>query len=67
VTGTEWLLWVGSLWSAWLAFVATDVPGLCARAANLLRQQHLPHWARHGHTPPADDTHHGRHARKDHA
>lgn len=62
MTGVEWLLWIGSLWSAWLVFCFTDLPGLCTRAANLLRQHHTPHWARHGHAPPPDqEPDHGRH------
>lgn len=58
----EGLLWAASVWSAWLAFVAIDVPILLSRAANRLRQHHTPHWARHGHAPPPDqEPDHGRH------
>jgi len=65
VSATEWLLWLASVWAVFLAFAAVDVPALLGRAANQLRQQHTPHWARHGHTPPPDDTdpQHGRKTR----
>lgn len=62
----EGLLWAAIVWALFLAFAAIDVPTLVGRAANHLRQQHIPHWARHGHAPPADDPpapHHGRHAK----
>lgn len=49
---TEALLWVATVWAVFLAFVIVDVPDLLGRAAGHLRQQHLPHWARHGHAPP---------------
>lgn len=64
-SATEWLLWLASVWTLFLAFVVIDVPALTARAADRLRRQHIPHWARHGHKPPPDDTTptHGRHAR----
>ncbi|MFS8200515.1 hypothetical protein ACLVWQ_17735 (plasmid) [Streptomyces sp. CWNU-52B] len=66
MTGIEWLLWAATVWAAWLAFVVTDVPALVARAADRLRQQHTPHWARHGHTPPDDHPapQHHRHTRR---
>ncbi len=58
----EWLLWLASAWSAFLVYVLVDGPDLVTRAANHLRQQQLPHWARHGHVPPDDDpVPHGRH------
>ncbi|MGW2908797.1 hypothetical protein ACWC91_41505 [Streptomyces sp. NPDC001204] len=60
---TGWLVWLGSVWAVFFAFAASDVPDLLGRAANLLRQQYLPHWARHGHAPPPDPAPHGRHAR----
>ncbi len=60
---TEWLLWLAAVWAAFLAFVAVDVPALLGRAADRLRQHHIPHWARHGHAPPADVPMHGRHAK----
>lgn len=65
MTAVAWLLWLASLWALFLAFVVIDVPTLTARAADRMRQQQLPHWARHGHTPPPDGTtpKHGRHAR----
>ncbi|MFG2307628.1 hypothetical protein ACGFS9_02895 [Streptomyces sp. NPDC048566] len=60
-----WLLWLSSVWAAWLMFVFVDAPTLLGRAANLLRQQHIPHWARHGHAPPpSDPAPRGRHIRK---
>lgn len=59
MTGVEWLLWAATVWAAWLAFCFTNAPILLGRAANRLRQQRLPHWARHGHAPPGDE--HGRH------
>jgi hypothetical protein len=67
VTGLDLLLWVSSIWSAWLLFIYVDAPIFLSWAANRLRRQHLPHWARHGHTPPDDepDQEHGRHARMD--
>jgi hypothetical protein len=55
VTAVEWLLWLASVWSTFLVYVLIDGPDLCARLAHHMRQQHLPHWARHGHLPPADD------------
>lgn len=61
---TEGLLWAATVWTIFFAFAAIDVPTLVGRAANHLRQQHMPHWARHGHVPPDDDDpaeHHGRH------
>lgn len=62
MTGIEWLLTGASVWAVFLAFVAVDVPGLVFRAAGHLRQQHLPHWARHGHAPPPENPPpHGRH------
>lgn len=60
---TEWLLWAATVWAAFLAFVFVDAPILLGRAAGRLRQHNLPHWARHGHTPPDDDTPHARHAK----
>ncbi|MFR0351828.1 hypothetical protein [Streptomyces sediminimaris] len=59
---TTWLLWVACVWAVFMAYAASNLPDLLARAATHLRQQHLPHWARHGHPPP-DDRHHGRHAK----
>lgn len=65
MSAVEWLLAIASGWAVFLAFAMVDVPGLVFRAAGHLRQQHLPHWARHGHAPPAGDPDppHGRHAR----
>lgn len=65
MSGVAWLLWIASVWAAFLVFVATDMPTLLSRAANHLRQQHLPHWARHGHAQPDDKPapQHHRHAR----
>jgi hypothetical protein len=56
VNATEWLVWGAIVWALFLAFVAVDIPTLLGRAAGHLRQQHTPHWARHGHVPPPDDT-----------
>lgn len=63
MTAIEALLWLASVWSTFLAYVLVDGPDLCARAARHMRQKHLPHWARLGHIPPADDPAppHGRH------
>lgn len=64
---TEALLWVATVWAVFLAFVIVDVPDLLGRAVGHLRQQHLPHWARHGHVPPAEAAvvpAHGRHAHR---
>lgn len=55
----EGLVWAATAWAVFLAFVFVDLPDLLGRAANHLRQHHTPHWARHGHAPPADE--HGRH------
>lgn len=65
----EGLLWAATVWSVFFLFCLFDVPTLLGRAANQLRQQHTPHWARHGHVPPADDPdpQHGRHAKTHHA
>ena len=62
---TEWLLWIACAWAVFMTYCASDLPDLLARAANRLRQQHLPHWARHGHAPPETPVApaHGRHAR----
>ncbi|MFJ2259515.1 hypothetical protein ACIOKD_14435 [Streptomyces sp. NPDC087844] len=63
---TEWLLWMACCWAVFLGYAASNLPILLGRMTAHLRQQHLPHWARHGHTPPSDEApHHGRHARKD--
>lgn len=63
MSGTEALLWVATVWAAFFLFVLFDGPILLERAAYRLRQQHIPHWARHGHAPPDDDPvpQHGRH------
>ncbi|NUP16591.1 MAG: hypothetical protein HOZ81_10880 [Streptomyces sp.] len=63
MTGLEWLLWLASVWAVFFLFALFDVPILLERAANRLRRQHLPHWARHGHAPPTDAVPHGRHAK----
>jgi hypothetical protein len=65
VTAIEWLLWVLTVWAVFLLFALFDAPILLERAANRLRRQHLPHWARHGHVPPTGEPaqHHGRHAK----
>jgi hypothetical protein len=62
----EVLLWAATVWAVFLAFVIVDVPDLVSRGAERLRQHHLPHWARHGHAPPADAPPHGRHAKTTH-
>jgi len=70
VTAIERLLWLASAWSVFFLFLLFDVPTLLERTADQLRQQHTPHWARHGHAPPPDDTtpqQHGRHAWRDNA
>lgn len=53
---TEWLVWGATVWAVLLAFAVVDLPCLLGRAAGHLRQQHIPHWARLGHVPPADTT-----------
>ncbi|GAA5033033.1 hypothetical protein [Streptomyces siamensis] len=62
----EGLVWASTVWAVFLAFAITDVPDLLDRAATRMRQQHLPHWARHGHTPPPHNIapKHRRHARR---
>ncbi|MFI8294476.1 hypothetical protein ACIGCZ_00865 [Streptomyces nigra] len=60
----EVLLWAASVWAVFLAFAMVDVPTQLGRVATHLRQQQLPHWARHGHVPPDDEDDavpHGRH------
>lgn len=52
---TEVLLWAATVWAVFLAFAIVDVPTLVGRAANHMRRQHRPHWARLGHVPPDDD------------
>jgi hypothetical protein len=56
VSAVEWLVWLASVWAVLLAFAAIDAPTLLGRAADHLRQQNTPHWARHGHVPPTDST-----------
>ncbi|MFE6482429.1 hypothetical protein ACFVGN_05740 [Streptomyces sp. NPDC057757] len=65
MSAVENLLWLAVAWAVFFAFAAVDLPALLGRAANHFRRQRPPHWARHGHVPPADDPppHHGRHAR----
>jgi len=64
MTFLEGLLWAAIVWAVFLAFVIVDVPTYFWRAAGLMREQHLPHWARHGHAPPDEDAiPHGRHAK----
>jgi hypothetical protein len=61
----EVLLWAATVWAVFLAFAIVDVPTLVGRAADHMRQQHLPHWARNGHVPPDDAPaqYHGRHTK----
>jgi hypothetical protein len=52
VSAVEWLVWGSTVWAVFFAFAVVDLPALLGRAAGHLRQQHIPHWARHGHAPP---------------
>jgi hypothetical protein len=55
VSAVEWLVWGSTVWAVFFAFAVVDLPALLGRAAGHLRQQHIPHWARHGHAPPPDE------------
>jgi hypothetical protein len=63
VSALEWLLWLTAVWAVFFLFALFDVPTLVGRAAHHMRQQQLPHRARHGHVQPDDDPvpQHGRH------
>lgn len=63
MTAVEWLIWGALLVLVFWAYQAVDIARYLPRVIRRKTvRPHIPHWARHGHIPPAAK--HGRHARR---
>jgi len=67
VSAIEWLIWGALICLVFWAYQAIDLAHYLPRIVRPRPVRHVPHWARHGHTPPPDQPaapQHGRHARR---
>ncbi|MDH6435579.1 hypothetical protein M2158_004056 [Streptomyces sp. SAI-144] len=63
MTAVEWLIWGALVCLVFWAYQAIDIARYLPRVIRRKpARPQIPHWARHGHLPPAPK--HGRHARR---